>query len=606
MQRKILILFFALLLAAILLFYPVLNEIGAGIAIMLLAILNLEQGFKILTEGPLRKFLRRSTDNLFKSIGVGFISTALLNSSSMVSVLVLSFLSAGLITMKAGIAVMFGSNIGTTFTAWLIALFGLNFKISTLALPLVIFGVFFIFQRYNSLKGIGYAILGLGFLFLGIHYLKTGFEGLDYTLSFLGAEKLDLWSMLGMTGAGIIATVLLQSSAASLAIILTALVSQQISYPEGLVLMVGINIGTTFTALIGSVASDPQGKKLALSHLMFNVITAIFSLIFLRHLQVFVDFLSAPLGIGSGEFALKLALFHTIFNFFGLIIMTPWLDYLIKFLDRIITKKEEEVIKAKFLNKSILDHPQSTIHALLKETEHLLDHTFEIIAHGLNVHREDLLKDGKVSRLLAKSRERIPINIDEEYIRKVKHIYSKIIKYASLAQEQNLTAEEQESISNIKYATRLIVEVIKDLEEFRKNLNEFLSSDNEYLRDTYDKYRKRLVKIIKELLLNLVHYPYQSDYSKTPVKQLDDSERKKIKENLKHQRNKINQLAEDINQITTNMIAERKIKSRMASSIINDSVYVTRIGNNLLTILEILYSELNEFDFEDDELNVVR
>ncbi len=585
-----------------LIIYPALSEILAGVALMLLAVLNLEQGFKILTESTLSKILKRSTDSYFKSLLAGIVATALISSSSLVSVLVLSFLSAGLITLKSGIAVMYGSNIGTTFTAWLIAVFGLNFKISGLALPMVILGVFTIFQKKRSLKGSGYAILGLGFLFLGIHYLKTGFEALTIDASILGIESPGFWGLMLLVGAGTVLTIILQSSAASLAIILTAIASQQISYIEGLALVIGMNIGTTFTAIIGSIASGSQGKKMALSHLLFNLITAVITLALMPQFKALIDIISTPLGISSGDYAIKLAMFHTVFNFFGLLIMSPWIQGLTGIMDKIIKEEEADYVKTKFLTKSILDHPQSTIHALLKETEHLLDHTFEIIAHGLNVHREDLLKVDKVSLLLQRSRDTIPINIDEEYLIKVKHIYSKIIKYGSLAQQKYLTAREQETISNIKYANRLIVAVIKDLQEFHKNLNTYLSSDNEYLRDNYERFRKRLVKIIKELFINVVQYPYQNDRNRSTVLGLDDSQLEKMKENIDHQLKKISELENDINQITSELITERLIKSKMASSIINDSVYVTRIGTNLLKVLELLYAEISDIDLDENEL----
>jgi len=598
-MRYILLGIISILLILVMILYPSSIEIGTGIAILFLAILNLEQGFIIYTEGPLRKFIRKSTDNYLKSLSLGILSTALLNSSSLVSVLAISFLSSGLITLKAGIGIIFGANLGTTFTAWLIAIFGLNFNISVLAMPMIVFGVLFILQKNKNIKGSGYVLLGLGFLFLGIYYLKSGFDSIQIDVSILGNKSLNFWILLGMTGIGIVMTIILQSSAASLAIILTALATSQISYLAGLALAIGTNIGTTFTAIIGSMASNPAGKKLALGHLIFNVITGIIALTFIYPIKNLVDQMSILLHIGLDNYTLKLALFHTTFNILGILIMTPWINQLESLLHVLIKEKKDVVIKPKYLHKSVLDHPQSTIHALLKETEHLLDHTFEIIVHGLNIHRSDILQVEKVSILLEKSHDTISIDIDEEYLRKVKLIYSKIIKYTLLAQQKSLTAEELESITNIQYANRLLVEVIKDLTEFRKNLIIYRDSDNLFIRETYDKFRRRILKIIKELFLNIIRYPYQIDESTGKVNKIDTAQLNKISENIKHQRKKINQLETDINQIITDLLSKKLISSKIASSIINDSVFVTRIGVNLLTILELIYTEINEFDFDE-------
>lgn len=230
----------------------------------------------------------------------------------------------------------------------------------------------------------------------------------------------------------------------------------------------------------------------------------------------------------------------------------------------------------------------------------MLDHTFEIIAHSLNTHRKDILQVSNVSILLEKSRNTIPIDIDETYLKKVKNLYSKIIKYASLAQMKNLTKEELDTIINIKYANRLLVEVIKDLVDLRINLNKYLDSDNQYVREIYDKFRKRILGIVKELFLNIIHYPYQIDASVKKEERMAGFQLDTIKENIRTQRGKIDRLDAEINQSITELITKDLIRSRMASSIINDSVYVTRICSNLLNVLELIYTEINEYDLNED------
>jgi phosphate:Na+ symporter len=582
---------FCLLAAVILVIFPTFMEIGVGVTILLFGILNLEKGFKIFTEGPLRKVLRKSTNNLFKSINIGVFATAILNSSSLISVLVISFISAGLISLKAGIGVVFGSNIGTTCTGWLVALFGLKLDIAQLAMPMIIFGILFILQKSKSFKGLGYITAGLGFFFLGVFYLKNGFDQYAINLQIFEPGESGPLSVLTYTGIGILATVILQSSSATLAIILTALSVNQITYQDALALAIGSNIGTTFTALLGSMAANQAGKKLALAHLIFNILTGSVALIFLTPLRSTVDGIATAVGIDDQDYTLKLAIFHTLFNLLGVLIMVPWVNQLIKILNRIIKDAVSEVLQPLYLNKRILEHPQSGIHALYKETEHLLDITFEIVSHSIHVHRKELLETEKISEVLKHSSIPIDIDINEMYAKKIKNIYSKVIKYASLLQSSDLSREEIEAISNIRDANRLIVKVIKDLEDFRKNLNLYMNSENAYIRDTYNTFRKRLLKIIRELFIHIHRYPYQIDIEESFDVYILDVDSKTIIKNINEQKGKISKLDDEINDIISELLAQKLIKSHIASSIWNDCMYVRRIGENLLEIMELMYTD---------------
>ena len=158
------------------------KEIAAGVAIFLFGMLTLEEGFKAFSGGILEKILEKSTNKLHKSISFGFIATAIMQSSSLVSVLTISFLGAGLIGLTQGVGIILGANIGTTTGAWLMAGFGLKIHIASYAMPMLAFGIILIFQKSKTLKGIGYVLSGLGFLFLGIHYMKEGFEAFKDTV----------------------------------------------------------------------------------------------------------------------------------------------------------------------------------------------------------------------------------------------------------------------------------------------------------------------------------------------------------------------------------------------------------------------------------------
>ncbi len=183
MLRKIFLPTILLILAYGFWVSPNVKMIAAGVASFLFGMLSLEEGFRAFTGGTLERMLRRTTSSTGKSVLFGIVSTTLMQSSSLVSVIAISFLSAGLITLAAGIGIIFGANLGTTTGAWLIAGFGLKVDIAAYAMPLLAFGVILIFQSSKSLKGIGYILAGMGFLFLGIHYMKEGFETFKETIN---------------------------------------------------------------------------------------------------------------------------------------------------------------------------------------------------------------------------------------------------------------------------------------------------------------------------------------------------------------------------------------------------------------------------------------
>jgi phosphate:Na+ symporter len=176
MMRRILLPSILLVLAYGFWASPDFKEIAAGVAIFLFGMLAMEQGFRAFTGGALERILKGTTDRLWKSLAFGTVTTTIMQSSSLVSVITISFLSAELISLAAGIGIVFGANLGTTTGAWLVAGFGLKLKLSSYAMPIVVFGVVLIFQRSKALHGIGYVLTGIGFLFLGIHHMKEGFE----------------------------------------------------------------------------------------------------------------------------------------------------------------------------------------------------------------------------------------------------------------------------------------------------------------------------------------------------------------------------------------------------------------------------------------------
>ena len=477
---------------------PDFKEIAAGVSIFLFGMLSLEEGFKIFSGGTLEKVLQKSTNKLYKSLSFGIIATTIMQSSSLVSVLTISFLSAGLIGLAQGIGIVFGANIGTTTGAWLVAGFGLKVKISAYAMPMLVFGIILIFQKAKALKGIGYVLAGLGFLFLGIHYMKEGFEAFKSTIDLSSLGGTGIKYLFIFTGVGIFATVVMQSSHATLVLIITALSVGQISYENALALAIGANVGTTITAIIGAMSSNIVGKRLAGAHLIFNFTTGIIAIIFMSQMMTMVEYVSHNVGISATDYTLKLAVFHTIFNVIGVIIMIPLINKLVVFLEKTLKDTNKEINindNAIYLNDSVLELPTTAMEAIINETKHLYSNAFEIIAHGLNLKRSNLISGKSVKEIVSDTYSNKMINIDEFYKYKIKGIYGEIIDFSTQAQS-DIPPEYIEKLYKLKLANRYIVEAIKNTKHLQKNLIKYASNSNKHIKKQYDNIKFGLAELL--------------------------------------------------------------------------------------------------------------
>ena len=554
---------------------PNFKEIAAGVSIFLFGMLSLEEGFKSFTGGVLERILRKTTDGPWKSMTFGVVSTSVMQSSSLVSVITISFLSAGLIGLAAGIGIVFGANLGTTTGAWLIAGLGMKVKISAYAMPMLVFGIILIFQKSRTMNGIGYILAGLGFLFLGIHHMKEGFE------AFRGTIDLTAFSVSGYTGIllftliGIAATVIMQSSHATLVIIITALAAQQITYENALALAIGANIGTTITAIIGSMSANVQGKRLAVAHLIFNMVTATIAIVFIYQISDMVDGFSAMVGIAEDDYTLKLAVFHTIFNAIGIVSMMPFINPLASSLTNAMPEKEQPREKTMYLNEAVEELPDTAIEAVRKETLRLYDNAFAIIAHGLSLHRNDILSDKDLEDVVKQDRKVIPVDFDEEYEKSIKGLYSDIVKFISSAQS-NMTPEQSDELFRLRAAGRDIVEAIKDTKHMNKNLSRYILSENSYIRAEYNKFRIQLGSLMREL--DNIRNDNEDSLN---ILSLDS-----LKFDMKK------------NDVTVNgdmekLIRDKKITAVMATSMMNDANYANDVAKNLIQMGESLFASGN-------------
>ena len=570
MQKNIIIFICLSILAFVVVKYQSFTVILSGIAIFIIGMFFMQDGFKQLSGGLLEKLLQRFTSNSFYAISTGFVATSIVQSSTITTLLTISFVGAELITLVQGIGVVFGSNLGSTTTAWIVSSLGIDVKISTYAFPMIVFGVILRFLKTNALKGSGNVLLGLGFIFLGIAYMKDGFDVIK--------DQIDLasYSMDGYSGIllyiliGLIITIVIQSSAATLAIIITALNVESISYINALALAIGANVGTVLTAVLASLTSTQDAKRVAGSHVIFNFITAAIITIFIYQFKDFVDYLAPYLGISETNSGMKLALFHTIFSLVGILVLFPFIPVIASFLERLIPQKISSASKPKYLSAVILNSPDAALVAIRKEIINLYENCQKAMLHALNLHTTGLTKDNLKAQI-NKDLSIIDTNLDEIYQTNLKSLYSEIIKFSSFAQEHMFDFQHKEA-GDLKRAAALIVEVLKDTRDIQKNLNYYLKSRNENIKEEYNVLRKELAEILIEIktLSNM----------QTDAEQLTQIE--VIKTELAQ-----NDMAssEEIDKL----IREDKIKATMATSYMNDSATSYSIQKKLVEVANILF-----------------
>ena len=546
--------------------------IVAGVAVFIIGMQFMEDGFKFFSGGILEKLIANSTNTNSKAIFLGITATAILQSSSLIAIIVISFLSAKIISLAGALGVVFGSAVGTTATTWIVSTLGVKIDIAAFALPMIIFGVIFRFYKNRNFQGVGNILLGLGFVFLGIGYMKDGFEDLKQGIN-LAQFAIDGYAgIIVYTLIGAFATVIIQSSSATMALTVTALVTGQIVYINAMAIAVGANIGTATTAALGAIVSNANSKRMAVGLFIFKGITAVITLTSLYLMIDFVDYISKYLGIKSDDWAMKLAVFHTLFNLVGLIIFSFFIPKLVIFLKKLFVEdKDSYISKPKFIDMEVIAVPFAALKATRKETIHLYDNASEVLSHAIMLHRHRYIGKSNISKIVKESSDIIDLNIDEFYESRIKSLYSDIIDYSTYFINE-LDDEKRSYLNDLRNACRDIAESVKNTKELQKNIKKYISSNNGYIKDEYNYIREAIAKTINTI--------NEIKNSKDEIDVLSKSEL--LKEYLK-----------GLDVIATRridiLIREKRIDKKIATSLLNDSYHANLIISRLISVSKVLW-----------------
>jgi len=350
-----------------------------GLGLFLLGMSMMTEGLKLSAGTALRSILERWTKSAIRGFAAGVLITAIMQSSSAVTVMTIGFVNAGLLSLSQAIWVIFGTNIGTTMTGWLVALVGVKVDVGLLALPLVGAGMLLRLAARSNLSraGAGQALAGFGAFFLGVNVLQEGFAELAPLLGNPQFEQTGPLTIMAFVGLGAAMTLLTQSSSAAIAIVLTASAGGVVPFELAAATVIGTNIGTTSTALFAAIGATPPARRVAASHIAFNLLTALIALatfpLLLTASRIAADAVGA-----SGDIPATLAIFHTVFNCVGILVIWPMARRLTQILSRMFVSEDETLGRPRNLDDTVLAVPAIALRGLVLEIDRLASIAFDL------------------------------------------------------------------------------------------------------------------------------------------------------------------------------------------------------------------------------------
>jgi len=407
----------------------ILTLLGA-LGMFLFGMNMMSSGLQKASGNRLRKLLSSITSNRFRGVLTGFGITALIQSSSATTVMVVGFVNAGLLTLIQAVGVIMGANIGTTMTAWIITLLGFKADISIIAVPLMALGFILSMMKSEKRKNIGEFIIGFALLFLGLAFMKSSVSDLQSTpevLSFIrGWTNYGFGSVLLFLLLGTILTLILQSSSATIALTMIMLNMGWMPFEFAAAMILGENIGTTITANIAATVGNTSAKRAALAHTVFNVFGVVWALIFFRPFVGFIGNIIASMGLPnptqiglevateSDQTALLygLSMLHTVFNVITTLILVWFCPQIVKLVSAIIKmpkgSDEQEVFRLKYIEGGPVSTAELAIKQALREVIHFgrisqkgLDYALKAVnsknGDEFDIYRKKLVKYEEIS-----------------------------------------------------------------------------------------------------------------------------------------------------------------------------------------------------------------
>lgn len=443
----------------------------AGLGLFLYGMLTMEEALRGLAGRTFKKIMQRYTNNPFLAILAGVVITILVQSSSMISLLIMSFVGAGIIGLRNGIGVILGANIGTTGTSWIITFIGFKVDLGVWVLPLLaVGGIATLFSKNERIMQASKTLMGFSFVFLGLTYMKNGFADFaaQIDIGLLHDRNPMLFVLIGL-----LLTAVIQASSATMMILMSSLAAGLVTLHDGFYVVIGSDIGTTMTAVIGTLNGSSVRKKVGWAHVLFNIFNAI---VVLPFVWAFEYFILQIMAVESPYLAL--AIFHTLFNIVGVLAMLPLMKQFTWLVDKIIRTKEHKIATHIMLAEPKETHSAMT--ALEKECYAFVQHAMQ--TNGIVFH----LKTSNGGNFITAYPQ-------------LKEYETEIVAFYMKLQQGILSADEAQRLNHLANAVRNATLSAKNLKDIKHNFDELKSTATDNLYALYQKINDCQQLLYKEI-----------------------------------------------------------------------------------------------------------
>lgn len=463
-------------------------KLAAGIGLFLFAMHLLEESLKNLSGRNFKLFLQRITKNNIGAVAGGIIVTVVLQSSSMVSLMVLAFVGAGVFSMKNAMAIILGANLGTTLASWLVATLGFKVNIEIVAYPAVcIAGLLLIlFGNRKTIKYISYFLFGFGLLFIGLSFMKTAMENQVQNFDFSPYAQMPLIVFLLL---GFVFTVIIQSSSVTMALTLSALYAGAINFPIAATIVLGAETGTIIKVLLSAIGGNASKKRVALGNLLFNIFITAFAFALLNPILLLITdvfIIKDPL--------IGLVAFSSFINLLAILIFLPILNFYSLFLEHFF--KETDASAAAFIGHASVAEPETALDLFRRETKYFIHNSMLFNLELFKINTQSLRKQSNFKE----------INEKRDYFSKTKEEKYEFLKQLQgelqafyLALRTKLQPEQGSELNQLIAAVRSAMHAVKSVKDIGSNITNLRSSSKDIKYNFFLYHKKETEKLYQEL-----------------------------------------------------------------------------------------------------------
>lgn len=441
----------------------------AGIGFFIHGMGQIENVLKNVSGRSLKLFISRNTQNLFKAIAIGAIITGIAQSSSVVALIVLAFVEAGVITFRNALGLILGTNLGTTLSSWIVATVGFKVNITGYAFPIIAIttiGMFF-FEKKRNLYNLFSLFFAIGILFLGLGFMK---ESAEILVSHIDLSTYTNHSITFYVLFGFILTTIIQSSAATVALTLTAIYTGVLTFPLAVAIVIGSEVGTTIKILLWGVKGSVDKKRVAWGNFIYNIFTSIIAYIFLYKIIYFIENI-----VGITDPLIGLVFFQSLINFMSILLFVPFLNLFSNWLARKFNAQNQT--QNSYISPNLPVAPTLATDAMQKESENLLNKSLLFSQNIL--HTNTTKPEGLVQNL--KSFTKTFENIENEYQR-LKQTEGDLLHYiATVIEKHKVSKTKTTKLLRYAHSARQSVYAAKTINDIAHNLTEFEASANNLL-----------------------------------------------------------------------------------------------------------------------------